>query len=93
MFFSGTESCYRLFYMAQIAFWDRLKVAWRVLVSAEFAGEVTEGLELRASARAKKSAPPERVHASGLMLLAAFQREQSSQTDKLFRTGVHDHFK
>ena len=74
MFFSATESCYRL-YMAQIAFWDRMKMAWRVLISAEFAGEVTEGLELRASARAKKAAPPERVHASGLMLLAAFQRE------------------
>src|SRR5215471_18035976 len=61
--------------MAQIAFWDRVKMAWRVLISAEFAGEVTEGLELRAAARAKTSAPPERVHASGLMLLAAFQRE------------------
>ena len=43
-------------------------MAWRVLISAQFATEL-------ASLRAKAAAPPERMHASGLMLLAAFQRE------------------
>jgi len=52
----------------QIGFWDRVKMAWRVLISAQFATEL-------ASLRAKAATPPERVHASGLMLLAAFQRE------------------
>ena len=67
------KSCYRLF-MA-IGFLDRLKMAWRVLIDARFAEEVDEGLKQFALARAKTSDPPERVHASGLMLLAAFQRE------------------
>jgi Domain of unknown function (DUF2760) len=52
----------------QMGFWDRVKMAWRVLISAQFANEL-------ASLRSKQAAPPERVHASGLMLLAAFQRE------------------
>ena len=52
----------------QIGFWDRVKMAWRVLISAQFATEL-------AALRAKAAAPPERMHASGLMLLAAFQRE------------------
>jgi len=50
-------------------------MAWRVLISAEFAKEINEGLEELARARTKTTLPPERVHASGLMLLAAFQRE------------------
>ena len=58
-----------------IGFWDRVKLAWRILISAEFATEVNEGLSHLALARARTNAPPERVHASGLMLLAAFQRE------------------
>ena len=58
-----------------IGFLDRLKMAWRVLINARFAEEVDEGLQQFALARAKTSEPPERVHASGLMLLAAFQRE------------------
>ena len=58
-----------------IGFWDRVKLAWRILISAEFATEVNEGLSQLALARARTEAPPERVHASGLMLLAAFQRE------------------
>src|SRR5262245_31652241 len=56
-------------------FWNRLKMAWRLLVDAEFAGNVDEGLKQLATARTKTAVPPERVHASGLMLLAAFQRE------------------
>jgi hypothetical protein len=58
-----------------IGFLDRLKMAWRVLIDARFAEEVDEGLKQFALARAKTSDPPERVHASGLMLLAALQRE------------------
>jgi hypothetical protein len=58
-----------------IGFLDRLKMAWRVLIDARFAEEIDEGLKQLAVARTKTSDPPERVHASGLMLLAAFQRE------------------
>ena len=58
-----------------IVFWDRVKLAWRILINAEFATEVNEGLSQLALSRARTEAPPERVHASGLMLLAAFQRE------------------
>src|ERR1051326_1779980 len=53
--------------MAAMGFWDRVKLAWRVLVSAQFASEVDDALN--------KGTSPERVHASGLMLLSAFQRE------------------
>ena len=58
-----------------IGFLDLLKMAWRVLINARFAEEVDESLKQFALARTKTSDPPERVHASGLMLLAAFQRE------------------
>jgi hypothetical protein len=64
--------------MAQTGFWDRLKLAWRILISAELAHEINEGLEQLALAREKAATPPpppELVHASSLMLLAAFQRE------------------
>jgi hypothetical protein len=54
--------------MAHIGFWDRLKLAWRSLVNAQFASEVVAAME-------RKALPPERVHASALTLLAAFQRE------------------
>jgi hypothetical protein len=59
----------------QIGFWDRVKMAWRVLVSAAFATQIAEGLEQLELLRTRSAPPPERVHASGLMLLAAFQRE------------------
>ena len=58
-----------------IGFWDRVNLAWRILINAEFATEVNEGLSQLAFSRARTEVPPERVHASGLMLLAAFQRE------------------
>jgi hypothetical protein len=61
--------------MAQMGFWDRLKLAWRVSISGQFASEVEEALKQFESARARQALPPERVHASGLMLLAALQRE------------------
>jgi hypothetical protein len=61
--------------MADIGFSDRIKMAWRILISGEFASDITQGLEQLALARAKTAAPPERVNASGLILLAALQRE------------------
>jgi len=61
--------------MGQMGFWDRLKLAWRVLINATFANNVEDGLKQLDVQRARQAAPPERVHASGLMLLAAFQRE------------------
>jgi hypothetical protein len=61
--------------MADIGFWDRVKMAWRILISGEFASDITQGLEQLELARGKAAEPPERVNASGLMLLAALQRE------------------
>src|SRR5262245_22368722 len=61
--------------MAQIGFWDRVKMAWRVLINGQFANDVEEGLKQLALVRAATAAPPERVHASGLALLSALQRE------------------
>ncbi|PYS49872.1 MAG: DUF2760 domain-containing protein [Acidobacteria bacterium] len=49
-----------------IPFIERLKLAWRVLMDAEFASKIKEGA---------KPLSPERLHASGLMLLNALQRE------------------
>ncbi len=49
-----------------IPFIDRLKLAWRVLTDAEFASKIQEP---------PKPISPERLHASGLMLLNALQRE------------------
>jgi hypothetical protein len=68
------KACYRL-NMAHIGIWDRLKMAWRVVVDSEYASDIDEGLNYLSSNRTKSAAPPERLHASGLMLLAAFQRE------------------
>ena len=59
----------------RIAFWDRLKTAWQILISGEFAAEVDEALHELSAARTKTPPPPEKTHASGLMLLAALQRE------------------
>src|SRR5687767_10178039 len=61
----------------QITFPDRLKMAWRILIDAVFAARVEDGLnELEAKQKQSKATiPPERVHASGLMRLAALQRE------------------
>jgi hypothetical protein len=61
--------------MAEIGFGDRIKMAWRVLTNGDFASDITQGLEQLALARSKAAEPPERVNASGLMLLAALQRE------------------
>jgi hypothetical protein len=61
--------------MAHIGFWDRVKLAWRVLINAQFANNVVDALNKAEAARTKAALPPERVHASALTLLAAFQRD------------------
>jgi len=57
-----------------IPFLERLKLAWRILIHSDFAARVQEGLNQIEAQRAKAPLPPERLHASGLMLLAALQR-------------------
>jgi hypothetical protein len=52
--------------MPHIPFLERLKLAWRVLIDSDFAGKLVVP---------DVAPPPERVHASGLVLLAALQRE------------------
>src|SRR5215472_8122575 len=58
-----------------IPFLDRVKIAWRVLILGDYAGDVVEGLKEVGAKRARATMPAERIHASGLMLLAALQRE------------------
>jgi hypothetical protein len=57
----------------------RFKLAMRLLFSGEFADQVTAGLSALAAKRvevaAPKAPPPERLHASGLLLLNSLQRE------------------
>ncbi len=55
------------------SFFARLRMAFRLLFNGGFAGQVEAGLKLLAAP--KPATTPERVHASGLMLLAALQRE------------------
>ena len=52
-----------------------MKLAWRILINAPFANEVVEALDAAEAARNRVALPPERLHASALTLLAAFQRE------------------
>ena len=56
-----------------ISFWARLSLGFRVMLSGVFAGKVKQGLE--ALEPKAVVAAPERVHASGLLLLSALQRE------------------
>jgi hypothetical protein len=56
-----------------ITFFGRLGMALRVLFSGEFAQRV--GLGLHKLEERQPVLPPERAHASGLVLLAALQRE------------------
>jgi hypothetical protein len=59
-----------------ISFFARLGLAFRLIFSGEFASEVAAGLRAVEAGKAQPAAlPPERVHASGLMLLSALQRE------------------
>jgi hypothetical protein len=61
--------------MDSMSFAARLKLAWRVLLDAAFAGQVDAGLRALEAEKARAAPPAERMHASGLMLLAALQRE------------------
>jgi hypothetical protein len=58
-----------------VRFLDRVKIAWRVLLHGDYAADLLEGLRDLESKRARAALPPERAHASALMLLAALQRE------------------
>src|SRR2546422_8580288 len=58
-----------------IPFLDRVKMAWRVLLHGDYAGDLLEGRKELQDKRARAAMPTERVHASALMLLAALQRE------------------
>ncbi|HEY2383428.1 MAG TPA: DUF2760 domain-containing protein [Terriglobia bacterium] len=58
-----------------IRFLDRIKLAWRVLIHGSYASDVVEGLSELQAKRAKAAMPPERAHASALVLLSALQRE------------------
>jgi hypothetical protein len=49
--------------MTEMRFWDRVKLAWRILIDAEYATNLTA------------EPPPEKAQASGLMLLSALQRD------------------
>ncbi len=56
-----------------LSFFVRLGMAFRLLFNADFAEQVRAGLRAREAKPAEL--PPERVHASGLVLLSALQRE------------------
>ncbi len=56
-----------------ISFFARLGMAFRLVFSADFARQVAAGV--RALAAKEADPAPERVHASGLLLLGALQRE------------------
>lgn len=61
----------------ETSFFERLKLAFKVLFDGALAGVVKKqiGPPESVAAPAKPTLPPERVHASGLGLLAALQRE------------------
>ncbi len=56
-----------------LSFFGRIGMAFRLLFNADFAEQVRAGL--RAQQAKPVELPPERVHASGLLLLSALQRE------------------
>jgi len=56
-----------------LSFFGRLRVAFRLIFSAEEARRYTAGL--KALERLEAPVPPERAHASSLALLSALQRE------------------
>jgi hypothetical protein len=58
-----------------IPFMERLRMAWRLLVDSDFAGRVRDALNEQEARKVKTIVPPERVHASALLLLAGLQRE------------------
>jgi len=56
-----------------ISFFERVRMAFQLVFNGAFASRVGQGLKMLAAPKVTPS--PERVHASGLMLLAALQRE------------------
>jgi hypothetical protein len=65
-----------------LGFGQRLGMAFRLVFNVEFARQVQAGLKVIETKEAQPAAapkplapPPEKVHASGLLLLAALQRE------------------
>jgi Domain of unknown function (DUF2760) len=56
-----------------VSFGERLALGLKVIFNGAFAGEVVSGL--KAKEAKPVTLPPERVHASGLLLLGALQRE------------------
>jgi len=62
-----------------ISFMGRLGLACRLIFNGELARRAAAGLEVRAAKSAApttpKAIPPERLHASALLLLSALQRE------------------
>jgi hypothetical protein len=52
--------------MPNVPFLERLKLAWRVLIDSEFASKLLAP---------PSTLPPERIHASALVLVSALQRE------------------
>ena len=58
-----------------IPFLERVKIAWRVLIHGDYAADLMEGLKELQAKRVRAGMPAERIHASGLMLLSALQRE------------------
>lgn len=58
------------------SFSARIGLAWKVLVNAAFAARVDAALTMLTAQETRPAAPtPERVHASGLLVLSALQRE------------------
>jgi hypothetical protein len=56
-----------------VSLWERLRMGLRLILSGEFARQVVGALRLESKKTAEPA--PERVHASGLLLLSALQRE------------------
>ncbi len=61
--------------MRTVTFSRRVQLAWRVLRDAAFAGRVEAASRAPEAKSVGPGLSPERVHASGLLLLAALQRE------------------
>ena len=56
-----------------VSFWARLQIALRIVLNGQFGAQVEQALK---RLQAKEVTPaPERLHASGLLLLSALQRE------------------
>ncbi len=59
----------------RISFLGRVGMAFRLIFNSAFAAEIASSLKALEQSKAKAAPPPERLHASGLLLLSALQRE------------------